>query len=119
MGMQRYVEAMTGSKLSSADLLENDERTDQVSMLRRQGTLCLRAISKITNWLQYDSFDADHGFSFHCSKQLSRHMKPGATRQVTSRKWAEPDRLDAQLPLRWLQGETGKTPAFVISVMSG
>ncbi len=29
---------------------------------------------------------------------------------VTSRRWAEPDRLDARLPLRWLQGETGKTP---------
>jgi hypothetical protein len=31
----------------------------------------------------------------------------------------EPDRLDARLPFRWPQGETRKTPAFIVSVMSG
>jgi hypothetical protein len=31
----------------------------------------------------------------------------------------EPDRLNARLPLRWLQRETGKTSAFVIPVSSG
>ena len=30
----------------------------------------------------------------------------------------EPDRLDARLPFRWPQGEIGKTPAFIIPVVS-
>jgi hypothetical protein len=30
-----------------------------------------------------------------------------------------PDRLDARLPIRWLQGETGKILASIIPVASG
>jgi hypothetical protein len=32
---------------------------------------------------------------------------------------AEPDGWDARLPVRWPQDETGKIPAFIISIMSG
>jgi hypothetical protein len=41
--------------------------------------------------------------------------------QIASR-WkvgAEPDRWDARLPIRWLQGETEKTPVFIIPVAFG
>jgi len=31
----------------------------------------------------------------------------------------EPDRWDARLPVRWLQGETEKTPVFIIPVAFG